>query len=431
VETLQERFADLAEDAPESPTPPGMWTEGRRRARARRLGTAVVVAATAAALVAGGAFAVHRGSEPQYAGEPGATPGLPSQIHHPSPWLSGTGGHPPGQLSMLIPGKRGGWPHYHWGMVGVSATTGAYHYLDIPGCLSVDGLSPDGRHVMCFAGADSGGREVITGVAVYDTVTGRVDRWVSPAGRLALNTLTWNGNDAVTFRADGTSYLWRFGLAAPRPISTHLTLRAGTAGTAGLYLSDHHGYFYLDPDQHRGQVRVTVGNRARTSTPAALSPSGRRIAVTHQGHLQGFGNPGTDTWSTLLVGDVPATGGRARLSPVSADLQWPLIVGWADEQHLLVVSQVSPVGSIGPADPGRYALDRVDVDTSQVVQVAGMSDQQTSWGAIFATSMLGAPTRDFPAPPNPINQRLELGLAVGLLLVGGVGLVWWRRRVRP
>jgi hypothetical protein len=420
--TLQQRFADLAEEAPVSPTPDEIWADGRRRARSRLVGTAVVAAVTLVALSALSGLAAHRASAPGYTGSD-ATPALPNEIYHPSPWLSGTGDQPPGQLSMLIPGKRGGWPHYHWGMVGVSATTGAYHYLDIPGCLSVDGLSPDGRHVSCFAGVDSGSHEVVEGVAIYDTVTGHVDRWVSQSGKFGLNTLTWNGNDAVAFRAGGTSYLWRFGRAAPRPISTHLTVRVGTAGTAGLYLSDHDGFFYLDPAHHRRQLRVTIKGDSRTGTPAAVSPSGRRIAVMHD----------TDTRSTLMAGDVAPEDGRARLAPVPADLQWPRIVGWADEQHVLVVSQVSPLGTSRLEDDphARYALERVDVVSGHVDQVARMSDQQTSWGASFASSLLGAPTRDFPAPPNPINQRLELGIVVGLLLVGGAALVVWRRRVRP
>jgi len=439
--TLQERFADLAEDAPVSPTPPRIWDEGRRRARRRRIGTAVVAVATLVALATVGGLAAHRASPPRYAGSD-STPALPSRIYHPSPWLSGWGDRPPGQLSMLIPGKRGGWPHYHWGTVGVSATTGAYHYLDIPGCLSVDGLSPDGKHVSCFAGTVTGGREVITGVAIYDTVTGHVDRWVSPSGKLALNTVTWNGNDSVTLRADGTSYLWRIGRAAPRPIRTHLTFRVGTAGTAGLYTSGRDGFFYLDPARHRREQHITLRRRASTITPASVSPSGRRIAVTHPTHTEGFvpassgptpnGSTRTAASIGVQVGDVARSGGPVRLRQVPADLQWPQIVGWADEQHLLVVNQVSPLGSTGAGDPrGRYALDRVDVVSGQVVQVAAMSDQQSSQGAVFASSLLGDPTRDFPAPPHPLNQRLEAGLVVGLLLLGGIGLVLWRRHVRP
>jgi hypothetical protein len=432
--TLQERFADLAEDAPISPTPAGIWSEGRRRARSRRVGTAVVAAVTLVALSAVGVLSAHRASTPQYAGSD-ATPALPSQIYHPSPWLSGNGDQPPGQLALLIPGKRGGWPHYHWGMVGVSATTGAYHYLDIPGCYAVDGLAPDGRHVSCFATSASGGRDVVRGVTIYDTVTGHVDRWVSRSGRLGLNTVTWNGNDAVAFRVGDTSYLWHFGHADPRPISTHLTLRVGTAGTAGLYLSGRDGFFYLDPTHDGQEQRVTLARRAPTTTPAAVSPSGRRIVVTDAATGGFASDPRVSAarpdQGHLLVGSIDPSGRRVRLTPVPADLQRPLLVGWADEEHVLVVNQVSPLGTPGVDDPdARYALERVDVISGEVVQVARMSDEQTSWGALFASSMLGAPTRVFAAPPHPVNQRLELGLVVGLFVLAGVALMVWRRRVR-
>jgi hypothetical protein len=432
--TLQERFADLAEDAPVSPVAPGIWAEGRRRARTCRIGTAVIGVATLVVLLVVAGLAVHRASAPGYAGSD-STPALPSAVYHPSPWLTGWGDRPPGQLSMLIPGKRGGWPHYHWGMVGVSATTGAYHYLEIPGCLDVDGLSPDGRHLSCFAGFESGGHEVINGVAIYDTVTGHVDRWTSPSGTLGLNTVTWSGNGAVAFRAGGTSYLWHFGHAAPRPISTHLTFRVGTTGTAGLYLSGRDGFFYLDPRHDARVQRVTLARSARTTTPAAISPSGRRIVVVHAA-TEGFapadrGSTAGQEHARLLVGSIDPSGGRVRLTPVPADVHWPVIVGWADDQHVLVVNQVSHLDSPLPEDPrARYELDSVDVGSGQVVRVARMSDAQTSWGAMFAASLLGAPTRDFPAPPQPINQRLEAGLVVGFLLLGGIALVVWRRRVR-
>jgi hypothetical protein len=425
--TLQERFADLADDAPVGPATTGsgaagIWAEGRRRHRSRRIGTAVVGAVTLAVLAAVASLAVHRASSPGYA-DSDSTPALPSVVHHPSPWLSGWGDRPPGRLSMLIPGKRGGWPHYHWGMVGVSATTGAYHYLEIPGCLDVDGLSPDGLHVSCFAGKEIDGRQVITGVAIYNTATGHVDRWVSPRGRLALNTVTWSGNDAVVFRADDTSYRWQFGRSAPKPIPTRLTLRVGVAGpsgTAGLYLSGPDGFFYLPPGRSAKPTRIVLGRDARTTTPAAVSPSGQRIVLAGTGL----------TDRALEVGEV-RPGHPVRVHPVPADLRVPQVVGWADEHHVLVVAQVSGGGTDTVDDPhARYDLDSVDVDSGQVVRVARMSDEQTSWGAIFATSLLGSPTRDFPAPPDPINQRLEAGLVVGVLLLGGVALVLWRRRVR-
>ncbi|WP_151082517.1 hypothetical protein [Nocardioides cynanchi] len=422
METLHERFADLAEEAPDSPTPPNLWVEGRRRARARRVGTAVVVVAILALLSGVGGLAGHRAAAPQYAGQPGEAPALPSQVHHPSPWLSGTGGQPPGQLSMLVPGKRGGWRHYHWGEVGVSATTGSYRYLEIPGCLDVSGLAPDGLHVWCFTGRGSGESEVLIGLAVYDTVTGHLDRWSPPSGRVGLNSVAWSGNDALTFRAGPTSYLWHFRHGDPQPISVHLTSTIGTVGNAGLYQAPHRrGYFYLDPARQRRVETLTLRGGDRVTGTAAVTASGRRVVTT--------GASGSGRW--LLVADVTPHGQVSRFTRVPAAVHWPWLVGWADESHVLVVSQVSPGGSDAPADPGRYALDSVDVETGRTVQVAGMSDQQTSWGAAFATSLLGLPTRDFPAPPEPMDPRLEAGLGAGVLLLGAVALVWWRRRVRP
>src|SRR5690349_8918656 len=99
--TLHDTFAELAEEAPDSPTPEGIWVDGRRRARVRRVGTGVVVAVTVVLLSAVGGWAVHRDRAPDAVGDPDAVPGIPTQIHHPSPWLPGTDGTPPGQLSTL------------------------------------------------------------------------------------------------------------------------------------------------------------------------------------------------------------------------------------------------------------------------------------------------------------------------------------------
>ena len=96
------------------------------------------------------------------------------------------------------------------------------------------------------------------------------------------------------------------------------------------------------------------------------------------------------------------------------------------------VRLVSPTGTGAMSDPAaRFALDQVDVRTGRVTQVAGLSDQQTAWGATFATSMLAEPARDFPAPPDPLDPRLAAALAVGVLLLGTVAVLVWRRRVRP
>lgn len=151
-----------------------------------------------------------------------------------------------------------------------------------------------------------------------------------------------------------------------------------------------------------------------------MSPSGSRIAIVHF----------ADTSSQLLVGEVAAGGRRTRMTAVDATLHWPTIVGWADDRHVMVVNQVSPVAVPGDGSTGdRYVLDRVDVRTGEVVQISDVGSLGDDWIS-FASSMLDAPSRELPAPPEPLDPRLEVGLVIGVLLLAGVALVVWRRRVR-
>jgi hypothetical protein len=424
--TLQERFADLAEDAPASPTPTGIWTDGRRRARTRRVGTAAIVAVTVVALGALGGVASHQASTPPVAGQPGATAALPTQIHHPSPWLSGTGGQPPGRLSMLIPGKRGGVWSYHWGMVGVSATTGAYRYLDIPGCVQAGALSSDGRHVVCLMGGDSGDHDVVEGLGVYDTVSGDVARWTPPSGKLRVNTIAWNGDHAISMSAGRTSYVWRYGHGDPVPVDTRLGLTAGPGSGLGpdLYFAGRRAYLSLEPGPKHRAVHIRLARSTPITghaPPASLSPSGRQIAVVER----------SDTGGDLLVGDVAPSGQRTTVARVPAPVQWPMLVGWADERHLMVINQVEPTGVSGLGrDDSRDALERVDVVTGETVRVSNLMNEQHSGGVRLAASLLAVPPRDFPAPPSPLNRRVEFWGGVGVLVLGLCSLVLWRRRIR-
>ena len=419
--TLHERFADLAEDAPESPTPAGIWRDGRRRARVRRVGTAVVVAVTVVALASVGGLAAHRARQPAFADQPVAAPGLPTRVYEPSGWLP-TSTRPPGRLSALIPAHRSHLTtRYTWGLVGVSATTGAYHFLDLPGYTGSGELSPDGRHVAYWSGD-----EVTDSLAVYDTVTGQLRRWQpAPGEPVDTKGLAWNGNDAVTFDGRGvaTSYLWRVGHGAPQQIHQNLSALVGTAGDSGLYGAGPHHFFYLDPAHRPRRVDVRVDYpRDKHSWPVAVSPSGKRIAMEYS----------TQRHSVLYVGVIQRSGVRTSVRVVPApSLRWPTIVGWADDQHLMVVNQVTPRGfNATGIDGASYQLAEVDVSTGAVEHVTDLGSLGGSWVDI-ASEMLGAPTHDFPAPPRPLGPRVEAGLGAGLVLLGGVALVWWRRRVRP
>jgi hypothetical protein len=420
--TLHDRFADLAEEAPVTPTPPGIWVEGRRLARVRRIGAVVIVAATLVVAAGIGGVAVHRTASPGYAVQPGAGPALPSRLYQPSRWLSTADG-PPGQLSTLITAEKGTWTGHQSGLVGVSATTGAYHFLDLPD-IGPGGavLSPDGEHV-AYALRSGQQHNAFRGVGVYDTVTGHLDRWVPPAGQgFNPNGLAWLGDDAVTFpKSRWTGYEWHFGHGAPQAFAGKLTELVGTAGDAGLYALDARTFFYLDPARAGRIEHVTVGSTPRTmGYPRVVSSSGRRIGVLHA----------TQRRSEVLVGRVRRSGGPTHFAAVHAPLHWSSMVGWTDDRHLMVVNQVSPTTFDGQGVAGTtYALERVDVRTGHVASVVDMGNL-SSLDVQFANGLLDGPTRDFPSPPHPLNPRVVAVLLGGVVLLGVCGLAVWRRRVR-
>lgn len=426
MSTLHDRFVDLAEEAPASPSPPGIWDDGRRKARRQRVGTAAVVAVTLVALTAVGGVGVHLSSTPPpVASRSGSAPALPSRIYEPSGWLPTSSG-PPGPVSVVIPAHRSHWTSgYTWGLVGVSATSGRYAFLDLPDYGSEGPLSSDGQHLAYYTGTGPRHDQVLDGLAVYDTVTGRVVRWQPTLGRpLNVQNLAWTGSDALTFtmRAHGTrsSYFWRVGYGAPRPLMVHIGSLVGTAGTSGLYSVGRFRYRYLAVGSSSvANVRIEWPYRT-LATPMAVSPSGRLVAAAHL----------TQRHSALLVGRVAQSGTRTKMRRVDAALQWPVIVGWADDRYLIVVAQASPQGYDAEGnDAARYALERVDVRTGSVDRI---SDVGSYWGTTvdYATGLLRTQTRDFPAPPDPMDPRLEVGLLAGTAVVGAVALVIRRRRVR-
>jgi hypothetical protein len=120
--------------------------------------------------------------------------------------------------------------------------------------------------------------------------------------------------------------------------------------------------------------------------------------------------------------------GHARLSRVATSLRWPTLQGWTDDRHLVVVAQVSPRGYDAEGAAGvRYALEKLDVTTGHSVLLADLGSLGNG-GVDIAAGLLGGPTRDFPAPPSPMDPRLEVGLLVVIVVAGTTSLLVWRRR---
>jgi hypothetical protein len=153
--TLHDRLADLAGDAPHAHPQPGLWDRGQRYRRRRSAGTVVVLAVAAVALVVLGSVTWLRSPsavEPLPADSPG---GMPDHLYAASGWLPGTDDAGPlGPIAALVPAVRQTWTGQENAILGVSATTGTYRFLDLPGLATTDlsisppwSLSPDGRYV--------------------------------------------------------------------------------------------------------------------------------------------------------------------------------------------------------------------------------------------------------------------------------------------
>lgn len=206
--TLHDRLTHLAEDAPQALPVPELWDRGLRYRRRRRAGTAVVLAVAAATLVALGSATWLR-SPAAVAPLPADSPGgMPDHIYAASEWLPGTDDAGPlGPIALLEPTFRHTWTGQEDTLVGVSATTGEYRFVDLPGLTTTSSspkppwsLSPDGRYV-AYLYRSSGAElpsEAATGVALYDTSTGAVRKQPLPSDLgVRQSAWYWTASDTV------------------------------------------------------------------------------------------------------------------------------------------------------------------------------------------------------------------------------------------
>ena len=169
---------------------------GLRLHRRRRRGTVAIAAAAVVALSALGVASWRLADVDVAPAQPGGGLQLPDQFFTPSRWLPGTDDEGPiGPLAAVAGAER---PASTNGLVGVSAT-GEYRFLDLPSRAEDDSfgtndvaISADGSRVgYWYEGADA----TVEGVAVYDTVTGRVDRLAIDSDHgLQMESLVWSGD---------------------------------------------------------------------------------------------------------------------------------------------------------------------------------------------------------------------------------------------
>ncbi|WP_193607210.1 hypothetical protein [Nocardioides lijunqiniae] len=447
--SLHDRLADLAEHAPAGAPPDAssgddLWQRGRRYGRRRRLETLTLTLVLLAAV--GSLVGALLPATTYDVGPADAQAGLrlPDRLQVPSPWAPGTDDVGElGPLAAVVPAERRTWSSTSTGVAGVS-TDGDYAFLDLPGLSSGRGLqegarvalSADGRHVAYpLAGTPAGepnrmDGDTFVGVAIYDTVTGEVDRHqVETEHGIDVSGLVWAGDtlwlqygqwdqaaDEGAETGTGSDYLlytWPLGqrprrFDGPRP---DLLPQAGlptrvVAPGARLEVYDGDGTALsrvLRPD-------------VRPESAAVLNPSGTRVAVLGDPD----GDPGTRSSdaSPLLAGVVPAGPDVDVTTEPVDDVRADDIWGWRDDWTVVVRAYSA------------NALLSVDVNTGATERLVRLPQDGSSSEVVVAQDALAAPTFSAPDAPYVLDPRLRLALVVLGVLLAGLGIVLWRRRGR-
>jgi hypothetical protein len=430
---LRDRLSDLAGATPPGAPPADLWTRGVRRRRAQQTGSALLVAVLVLLIGVGGRT-WHTGREVQPA-DPGSVVRVPDRLYTPSPWLPAFDG-PPGRLMAVIPAVRRTFWHEHNGFVGVTAASGDYGFLDLPGTaadLTFDdpvSLSPDGRRLAVWVTGRVQARPnsvaPVVGLDVYDLVRGAVQRWRPPTLHgLSTDQLSWAGGDTLLvkvgqyvhgvdspdagFANDYQTYRWDLPSGLPEPLPESMQNLDYTATGHRLVVGHRNGITVADLDGATAPVPVTrVGPRQQ---PLWVNPSGTRLVG-----LKGDGNSGS-----LVTGRIPGAGGDL-LGRTTRTVDKPRHVyaldGWLDDRHAIVEAGVT-----GP--DARGELDSVDVRNGRVrVLIDHFVPSQV------ATDLLSGPSVHATAPLSPPDPRHVLGWSLALALLAGL-LLWGIRARRP
>lgn len=426
---LPERLRDLADDAPAALTAGRLWQAGRQRHR-RRVAVTLALAGCLVLSTALLGLGDWRSRQPEPAVPPPTGPmAVPDRLVNPNPWTPTT--RAPGRLVAVFTATR---DHFPFGseqnaVVGVTAGSQAYHFLDLPGRApdATDvSLAPDGRHLAYWIsgrpprGADLGDQATV-GVATLDLLTGVVRRHDlhSPHG-LGAQSLTWT--DDRTVAVSVMEFNSPAGNSTAGDVPVRL-VRVDSSGVRQTSLTDpldqtisiQGGFGLLTSSRTLHLAGANGGHvrRVRTSfglVHAAYDAATARLAgVLAQPH-------GGPTAAHLVVGTV--NGGHASLARVPGGHRYVDVLAWVDRQHVVAV-RLTHAGT---------AYDVVDVST-------GGRRQLTSkpWYAvqIAADALRSARTVPGIAPPSPWNpQWVALGVLGALVLAGGAGLATRRSRVR-
>ncbi len=437
---LRDELTRLAGTTPPAVAPPDLWQRGvRRQRRVRALtaaGSAAVVLAVVLASTVG--WDSLRTREVQPAGtDRGA---IPTRLETPSKFTATTADGPIGPLAVIAGAEKaaswlGGSRN---GLVGVSADTGEYRFLDLPdqvdtsehslgGEQAEPALSPDGRHVAYWLRqADHADR--VGGFAVCDTVTGAVTRhpvaselglWAEGMAWTDPDTLLVGFGEVTEIRRDGgagegiRTRAWQVSSDRLLDLEGTPDLWDVSPQQSGFAVSVRHGIGFWQLPSGERVHRVTLA-RHQELQGLGVDPSGRTVVAAPQ--TQGL------MAGKLLVGRIEGSRAKVSLAPVRTEVEHFDFVGWQDAQHVLVRGAVP--GS-QQRDGAVYSVDVTSGDARLVVREA-----RESWGAFpqYATDLWQRATVDRPGPDRVLDPRLRVAGALAVALLAGLVVLGVRRR---
>ena len=438
MSTLHERLGDLAGSAPVPPPDPDLWDRARRYHRRRRVGTAAVAAACVLAVVALVGLDSWQRNPSVEPAAPGTDPALPARFWEPSPWLPGNDGEPTGPLAALMETQRNSFLSSGDGVVGVSATTGEYRFLDLPDDAHEVGaghaLSPDGTKVAYWLTGEtsgtpqtSGGQSLpVVGIGVWDAETGEVTRheretehglapydllWADPT-RLVVRWGQWRVGDDAPARDQGGSFD-RVGLRVgqfgdPRgPVASGVDDDLDSTNGRGRLLFSGSDRPVLD---------LVTGERTDPqikSRPVLLHISALSADGTAVAYPRGNRNPGR-----LVV----AT--ESGISDPLVDEKVWAAVGWTDDDTVAFVTRDTDL------DPIPAIIETISLSTGDRAELIVAGTFQPRPGNL-ATDLLAVEPRELAEPASPWNPRVVAGLVGSVVLVALMWLWGWRRSARP
>jgi hypothetical protein len=440
---LGEMLDDLAEDASTTGDGAPGGHELWRSARRANLRAALAAAVVFTLILAGGlAIVIEQDTGSPAPVAPPFDPqalAIPNQIWIPSPWTPGTAESGPiGPLALIGTSPRQtSWFHTDSdALFGVSAATGTYRFLDLPGEAPGTGiqpvLSPNGHDIgYPLTGpvrrSDQRGR--VVGFAVYDTVTGRVTSApVATAYGLTALSLAWSGdsnhllglysqNDSRPGYGHGT-----YGVDVNLEAHTVLPQNGATA-IAGqrpgpfvgevAYLSSRQTQIELhlvNPPLDSGPV-VAFG---LTEADVGLGPVSSPMASPSGGSVAFLADPASATGPKVYTGLIRSGGATVSVTAVPTGQPWVVgLSGWTNATHLLV--QERPPGSSFDALPNLYT---VDVHTGEVRLAVAVHGTPDNWvDPVFATDLLTRPLTTGRAPGSRFDPRIVPGVIATMLLL--------------